>query len=62
MYKDKITELKIPGIYVLMNSKFKKLYKIIFENIINIITQNNLYKLNINTIVADAEKALIKVI
>ena len=62
MYKDKITELKIPGLYVLMNGKFKRFYEIIFENIINIITQNNLYKLNINTIVADAEKALIKVI
>ena len=62
MYKDKITELKIPGLYVLMNGKYKKFYEIIFENVIDIITQYNHYKLNINTIVADAEKALIDVI
>ena len=62
MYKDKITELKIPGLYVLMNGKYKKFYEIIFENVIDIITQHNHYILNINTIVADAEKALINVI
>ena len=47
---------------MLMNGKYKKYYEIIFENIIKIITQNNEFKLKINTIVCDAENALFTVI
>ena len=30
MYKDLLTELKIPGLFILMNGKFQKYYDIIF--------------------------------
>ena len=35
IYKNKLTNLKIPELYVLMNDKYKKFYEIIFESIIN---------------------------
>ena len=59
MYIDQITQLKIPALYILMNSKYEKLYDYIFESVINIITQNRSYEIEIKTIVKDSEKALI---
>ena len=38
MYKDLITELKIHGLYILMNGKSQKFYDIIFSSIVNILT------------------------
>ena len=58
MYKDIITDLKIPGIYILMNSKNEELYNMVFENVIKLITWGGLKILNIKTIVTDSEKAL----
>ena len=58
MYKDILTELKIPGIYILMNSKNEELYNMVFEDVIKLITWGGLKILNIKTIVTDSEKAL----
>ena len=41
MYKDLITEQKIPGVYILMNSQEEILYDIFFESISDLITNNN---------------------
>ena len=60
MYKDIITNLKIPGIYILMNGKSEKLYDIIF--IINIITENKTMDINVFSFVTYTEKALINII
>ena len=59
MYKDIITELKIPGIFILLNDKSQILYDYVFNSVINIITNNREYDLNILSIVTDSEKALI---
>ena len=37
MYKDIITNIKIPGFYCLLNSKKEILYNYVFESIINIL-------------------------
>ena len=59
MYKDLLTELKIPGLFILMNGIFRKYYDIIFSSIISILTLENKYVSNIETIVADEERELI---
>ena len=59
MYNDYIKNLKIPGIYIIMNSKKEELYDIIFDSIVNILTQNKNIELEVETIVTDQEKALI---
>ena len=56
MYKDLLKELKIPGLFILMNEKFQKYYDIIFSSVINIITRENKYELNIHTIVLMRKK------
>ena len=38
MYKDIITDLKIAGIYILLNSKNEDLYNMVFEDVIKLIT------------------------
>ena len=45
-----------------MNNKKYELYKEIFRSFYNIITQNNLYEINIESITTDSEIALIKAI
>jgi len=62
MYKDIITELKIPALYILLNSKNEQMYDLVFESIINIIIKKNIDELNYETIVTDQEIALINVI
>ena len=59
MYKDIITELKIPGIFILLSGKNQFLYDYIFSSIINIVTNNRKFDLNILSIVSDSEKALV---
>ena len=60
MYHDIVSNLKIPGIYILMNGKSQIHYDIIFDSIINIITNYHEIYLNINSIVTDSEIALVK--
>ena len=62
MYKDIITGLKIPALYVLLNSKREILYEIVFESIIRNILQSSICDLNFETIVTDQEAALINVV
>ena len=59
MYKDIITDLKIPGLYIIMNSKKEELYDFILSSIFNLLTKNNSINLDLETIVTDQEKALI---
>ena len=47
MYKDIITELKVPGIYILLNSKKEYIYDLIFQSLLNIIFKNMNYLLNL---------------
>ena len=35
MYKDIITDLKIPALYILLNSKRQILFEIVFQSVIN---------------------------
>ena len=59
MYKDIITDLKIPGLYIIMNSKKEELYDFILSSIFNLLTKYNSINLDLETIVTDQEKALI---
>ena len=45
-----------------MNGKSQNFYDIIFSSKVNILTLENKYELNIQTIVADEEKELVNVI
>ena len=51
MYKDIITALKIPGIYILLNNKTQKMYNLAFESLTNILTENKTYDLDIKSII-----------
>ena len=62
MYKDIITDLKIPGIYILLNGKSQILYEQAFGSLINIITNNRKIELEVVSIITDSEIALINVI
>ena len=62
MYKDILTSLNIPAIYILLNGKYEIFYKHVLESLINLITQNREYELVVETIVTDSEKALINAV
>ena len=62
MYSDIITNIKILGIYVLLNGKEELYYDIIFESVYNIITQNNSYSLEYDLIVRDSKRSLVNVV
>ena len=62
MYKDIITDQKIPGFYILINGKLEIFYDILFQSLINIITNNNKIELLIESIVTDSESALINIV
>ena len=62
MYKDIITNLKIPAFYILMNGKKEIFYNVVFESIINIITDFRKIDIEINSVVSDSEKGLINTI
>ena len=59
MYKDIITNLKIPAFYVLMNNKTEILYNYIFESLLRIIWSDKIEDINVQTIVTDQEIALV---
>ena len=60
MYKDIITGLKIPGIYVLMNSKKEILYNYIFESVIKLLTDDKNKEIQFETIVTDQKPRISK--
>ena len=60
MFNDLITNLNIPGIFILINGKYEKFYEIVFQSMYNIITQNEEYQLKAKIIVTDSENALRK--
>ena len=62
MYKDIITEEKIPGIYILMNNRIEQSYNMIFDDVINLITFNRLLDLEIETIVTGSERPLMNAV
>lgn len=62
MYKDIITGEKYPCFYILMNKKNILLYNLVFQAIIAIITQNDIYPIIANHIITDAESALLHVV
>ena len=59
MYKDIITNLKIPGIYMLLTGKNIEIYDLSLESIINILTENRKLELEVWSIITDTEIALI---
>ena len=62
MYKDIITDKKIPVFYILMNSKEQQLYDLVFESIIKIINSFDITDINIETVVTNQETALINIV
>ena len=62
LYKDIITNEKIPGCLIIMNNKKFCLYKKVLEAFISVITQNNTFKLEIESITSDDEIAMINAI
>ena len=59
MYKDIITSIKIPCLYILVNSKKEIMYNYAFKGIIDLLTDSNKINLKVKTVVTDQEKALI---
>ena len=55
IFKDTITSEYTPGFYILMSNKMKILYNMVFKSAKNLLTQNNIYKLQIITITTDTE-------
>ena len=62
MYKDILTKLKIPALYILMNGKKEEFFDLVFKDILYIVTLQKKDSININTIVTDTEKGLINII
>ena len=62
IFKDIITSEYYPGFFILMSNKTEILYDMVFKSIKNILTQNNIYELKIETITTDTEIALINAI
>ena len=62
IFKDVISSEYIPCFFILMSNKTEILYTMIFKSIINILTQQNIYKLTIRTITTDTEIALMNAI
>ena len=59
IFKDIVTSKYLPCFYILMSNKTEIIYDMIFKSIIRILTQNNIYNLDIKTITTDTEIALI---
>ena len=62
IFKDIVIAQYLPAFYVLMSNKTENLYDLIFKSIIRILTQNNLYDLDIQSITTDTETALINAV
>ena len=59
IFKDKIIFEYLPAFFILMSNKTEILYNQIFCSVKRILTQNNIYNLNIETITTDSELSLI---
>ena len=59
IFKDIITSEFYPSFYNLMSNKMEIIYDMIFKSIKNILSQNNIYNLTIETITTDTEFVLI---
>lgn len=62
MFKDIITNSKIPGFYFVINYRTQWIFTKLLTSTKNIITQNHLYEVNIAFIITDCEESLIKAI
>ena len=62
IFKDIITSEYLPSFYVLMSNKTEILYNLVFRSIKNILTQQDIYNLNIIIITTNSELALINAI
>ena len=62
LYKDIITNNKLPGCFIIMNNKEYSLYKKVLESFINIIKQNKIFNLEIESITSDEKIAFINAI
>ena len=58
MYIDSLTEKKITAFYILLNGKSQNLYKVVFESVFNIISNNKEFDINYEAIITDNETAL----
>ena len=59
MYKDIIINLKISGIYILLNGKNKESYDLTFDSIIKILTDDRKIEIEVENIITDIELALV---
>ena len=62
IFKDIIISEYLPAFFILMSNKTEILYNQIFCSVKRILTQNNIYNLNIETITTDSEIGLINAI
>ena len=62
MYQDIITNLKIPGIYILLNGNNKELYDLTFDSVIKILTDDRKIEIEVEKIITETELALIDTI
>ena len=62
LFKDAIISQYIPCFYILMSNKTEILYDLVFKSIIRILTQNNAYHINYQTITTDTEIPMINAI
>ena len=62
LFKDIIIKEKLPVFYILMSNRKEELYKKIFDSILDILTQNYIYDLQLISITSDTENALINAI
>ena len=51
MYKDVISSIKIPGLYILVNSKKEMLYNYTFNGILDLLTTYGNVKIKVEIIV-----------
>ena len=62
VFKDTLIHEYLPCFYILVNNKSEVMYDMIFKSIIKILTQNNIYRLEVKTITTDTEIALINAV
>ena len=62
LFKDIITKERYPCFFILLSNTKEQLYTIVLKSIKNIITQNNIYTLNISTITTDQEISLVNAV
>ena len=62
LFKDIITKERFPCFFILLSNTKEQLYLIVLKSIRNIISQNNIYKLNLSTITTDQEISLVNAV